>query len=263
MATRRPSAGLRLTAIAFAILLSSAASAQINTTFSTAATLAVGYPAFSHVGPGATQFWFVFGSTPGRSYCVETAHDGGHSEYTQAFVDTTLKLLAANGITVLGENDDAFEEPSMDNLSRLCFVAPADNNAVFVKLAPFVPFLAVSQPVEIRVVETTLFCPWFFIAGDYNAFSLIRNTSGTPLNGVVVTWRGLNGTIAGTTTVSIAPNGGVILNARDFVNPGAFSNGTVEIAYPGALDQLQGSTTTLSGTTGLGFDAKFETRRPW
>jgi hypothetical protein len=32
----------------------------------------------------------------------------------------------------------------------------------------------------------------------------------------------------------------------DFVDPIVFSNGTIEIAYPGAPDQLKGSTITLS-----------------
>jgi len=73
----------------------------------------------------------------------------------------------------------------------------------------------------------------------------------------------LNGNVAGTTTVSIPSHGGVVVNAATFVNPLTFSNGTIEIAYPGAPDQVVGSTTTLSGTTGLGFDAQFSQRRPW
>jgi len=53
------------------------------------------------------------------------------------------------------------------------------------------------------------------------------------------------------------------LNARDFVNPAVFSNGTIEVAHTGSLGQLTGSTTTLSATTGLGFDAQFAARSPW
>ena len=92
---------------------------------------------------------------------------------------------------------------------------------------------------------------------------MIRNTSVTPLPGVVITWRGLTGAQAGTTTVAIPANGTVILNARDFVNPALFSNGSIEIAHPGSPEQIQASTTTLSGTTGLGFDAVFGQRKAW
>lgn len=118
-------------------------------------------------------------------------------------------------------------------------------------------------PTTLRFVETTLFCPWFFIAGDYNAFSLIHNTSSTFLSGVEVRWRSLSGVLSASTTVNISPYGTVILNAKDFVAPGTFTSGSVEIAHAGAPDQLKGSTTTLSGTTGLSFDALFEQRRNW
>ncbi|HEY6147801.1 MAG TPA: hypothetical protein VIZ69_08880, partial [Thermoanaerobaculia bacterium] len=59
------------------------------------------------------------------------------------------------------------------------------------------------------------------------------------------------------------PNGAIVLNARDFVNPAVFSNGTIEIAHTGSPGQLSGSTTTLSGTTGIGFDADFKARPTW
>jgi hypothetical protein len=94
-------------------------------------------------------------------------------------------------------------------------------------------------------------------------FTLIRNTSSSALAGVVVTWRDLAGIVGGTTTVTVPTNGTVILNARNFVDPGLFSNGSVEIAHTGSPQQLTASTTTLSGTTGLSFDAPFTQRQPW
>jgi hypothetical protein len=255
----------RLAAATFAVLASSALHAQTNTSFGTGASLAMGHTARSHIGPGATEFWFKVTTIGGRSYCAETAHQDGVSGDTDAVADTFLEVFASDGTTLLASNDDTGEEPANFNFSRACWIPTAVNlNAV--KLRPFSSTLPTARSVQLRVVETTLFCPWFFIAGDYNAFSLIRNTSSTPLTGptsAVVTWRGLSGAVAGTTTVSIPANGGVILNARDFVNPALFSNGTIEIACRGSLDQLQGSTTTLSGTTGLGFDAQFTQRRPW
>jgi len=183
---------------------------------------------------------------------------------TESFVDSILEIYLSDGVTLFANNDDISEEPLANRLSRVCWVStPASSQALFIRVTNKLSFSGTIRFLQVRAVETTLFCPWFFIAGDYNAFSLIRNTSGTDLSGIVVTWRGLNGTVAGTTTVSIAANGGAIVNARDFVNPALFSNGTIEIAYPGALDQLQASTTTLSGTTGLGFDAPFTHRSTW
>ena len=105
-----------------------------------------------------------------------------------------------------------------------------------------------------------MFCPWFFIAGDYNAFSLIRNTTSSSVN-YTVNWRNSAGAIVGTTSGAIAGNGSAALNARTFVNPLTTPNGTIEIAHDGSEDALKASTTTLSASTGLSFDALFEQRR--
>src|SRR5262249_40993693 len=113
---------------------------------------------------------------------------------------------------------------------------------------------------DVRIIETTMFCPWFFIAGDYNAFTLIRNTTDTAVN-YTITWRDSSGTIVGTGSGAIARNGQPALNARTFVNPATTSSGSIEIAHDGSEDALKASTTTLSGTTGIGFDALFEQRR--
>jgi len=269
MATPAPTSSAReirrLAAFTFAILLSSAVRAQTNTNFDTAASLSIGHPALSHIGPGSSAFFFLFQAVPGRSYCVETSHDHGQSGYTQAIPHAVVTVINTNQFTVLSSSNSAPQEPFQKNLGRACFIEPVggtphDN---YVELFPAESSLTAALPVELRVVETTLFCPWFFVAGDYNAFTLLRNTSATDLPLVVVTWRGLNGTIAGTTNVSVPANGGLILNARDFVNPALFSNGTIEVAHYGSPEQLQGSTTTLSGTTGLGFDAQFTQRRAW
>jgi hypothetical protein len=198
----------------------------------------------------------------GRSYCVEA----GNSEapYAEKFFAVGLFVYAGNQVTELANaGNDVQTEPLARGLARACWI-PTLSEENFIDLTP-VPLGGpiVSSIVALRFVETTLFCPWFFIAGDYNAFTLIRNTTNTVAQGVVVTWRDPIGAQVGTTTVSIHPNGTLILNARDFVNPAIASNGSVEIAHRGALDELKGSTTTISGSSGLSFDALFERRTPW
>jgi hypothetical protein len=175
--------------------------------------------------------------------------------------DTVVKVIDA-AMTTLAINDDAPAEPRAWALSRGCWVQPGNTGVIYTIVTP----AGSSQPetlVSVRWIETTLFCPWFFVAGDYNAFTLIRNTTSSVLPGVVVTWRGLNGSVAGQTTVAIPANGTLIVNARDFVDPHAFSNGSIEIAHAGSPEAVIGSTTTLSATTGLGFDADFEQRKAW
>ncbi|MEO8431537.1 MAG: hypothetical protein ABI592_08510 [Acidobacteriota bacterium] len=244
-----------------AFLLAAPLPGQNNTSFGTAASYFWGQKATSFVsGAANTQFWFVLEATAGRSYCVEAGnYEGGYGDGSP---DMELSVLGGNAVTVIRGNDDAGEEPKGFVNSRACWVHTFPNPTVFVKLIPHAASVPASA-VTLRFVETTLYCPWYFVAGDYNAFSLIRNAASTALSGVVVTWRGLDGTVAGTTTVSIPANGTVVLNARSFVNAGVFSNGSVEIAHSGSPEQIQGSTTTLSGTTGLGFDAVFGQRKAW
>lgn len=241
-------------------LFAGALFAQINTTSATAANLQWGQHVdslFNSATP--TQFWYTNIVVGGRSYCVETGQFEG--TYGDQKLDPVLTIFHADATTQIVQNDDLANEPRADAHARACFIATSDE-LVFTEITPAAGGTA-NGKVELRFTETTLFCPWYFISGDYNAFSLIRNSSKTALNGVVITWRGLSGAVAGTTTVSIPANGTVVVNARDFVSSVTFPNGSVEIAHTGSLDQLAGSTTTLSGTTGLGFDAQFTQRRPW
>ena len=192
--------------MAFAVLTSPVLHAQINTSFGSGANLAIGRTALSRIGPGSTAFWFRVATVGGRSYCAETSNQDGVNGYTDALADTYIDVFDNNGTTLLASNDDTNEEPFNLVFSRACWIPTlpgARTNGV--RLTPLFSNLVTPSSVQLRVVETTLFCPWFFIAGDYNAFSLLRNASGTALNGIVVTWRGLGGAVAGTTTVPVPP----------------------------------------------------------
>lgn len=241
------------------LLVAGSLLAQSNTTPGTAADYYWGQKATSTGGGMVSpSFWFKLQAVTDRSYCVEAGNFEG--SFGDKLVDPSLFVYRQDTTTFITSNDDAVHEPLGFFGARACWVMTLSSQTVFVRLTSS---LTVNAPTTLRFVETTLFCPWFFIAGDYNSFSLIRNTSSTLLTGVVVRWRSLSGVLSASTTVNISPNGTVILNARDFVDPGVFSSGSVEIAHTGAPDQLKGSTTTLSGTTGLGFDALFEQRRNW
>lgn len=245
------------------LVLCSASSAQVNTTSGAAANLAIGQKVITSMGASAnTQYWYSITTKPGRSYCAETgqAESIGVIGLPDRGEDSSLDVFAADGTTLLVHNDDTLEEPNNEGFSRACWISAADDKA-FIKVTPFGP-TPVTEYMTLRVVETTMFCPWFFIAGDYNAFSLIRNTADTPRT-IRVTWRSLTGTVAANLNFLVPANGTLILNAKNFVDPAVVSNGSIEIAHAGSPDQILGGTTTLSGTTGLSFDAPFEQRKPW
>ena len=245
------------------LVLSRVASAQVNTSSGAAANLAIGQKVITSMGAsGTTEFWYSIVTRMHRSYCAETgqAESIGVIGLPDRSEDSNLQVFGADATTLLAQNDDVVEEPLNQGFSRACWISGADG-AAFIKVTPFGP-TPVTEYMTLRVVETTLFCPWFFIAGDYNAFSLLRNTADTPRT-VRVIWRSLTGTVAANLNFQVPANGTLILNARDFVDPGVVSNGSIEIAHAGSPDQIMGSTTTLSGTTGLSFDALFEQRKPW
>jgi len=200
--------------------------------------------------------WYVFKLRAGRSYCAEVTTGSQELNLT----DPIVAVFQSNGASVIASNDDTSTEPDSVTQSRACFVLPsAGSEVTYVRVTHLVN---ATRTHQMRLVETTMFCPWFFIAGDYNAFSLIRNTTDTPLN-AVVNWRNGSGAIVGTTNVVIPGNGNVALNANTFVNNATTSTGSIEIAHNGSEDALKAGTTTISPTTGIGFDSLFEQRRPW
>jgi hypothetical protein len=241
------------------LFIAAALCGQVNTTAGTAANYFWGQTATSVVSGSTSQFWFGLSAVHNRSYCVEVGNYAG--AYGDKLVDASLTVFPIGSLVPIVSNDESAEEPRASLLPRACFIYPLPDNLVFVRVSP--NGTSPASAVTVRFLETTMFCNWFFVAGDYNAFSLMRNTSSTTLTGALVVWRGLNGAIAGSTTVTVPGNGAAILNARDFVDPAVFSSGTIEISHPGAFKQLQATTTTLSGTTGLSFDAPFESRPPW
>jgi hypothetical protein len=169
-----------------------------------------------------------------------------------------VTVFAADGTTVVVLNDNAAGEPRGTGAARACWVAGADATVyatVATSAAPASPYT-----VTLRGVDTTLFCPWFFIGGDYNAFTILRNTTDAAV-ALTVRWRGLDGTVVGSFATTLAANGTLAVNGRQYV-AGATS-GAIEVAHDGSPDAIQGSTTTLSGTLGVGFDAVFTQRRPW
>ncbi len=79
-----------------------------------------------------------------------------------------------------------------------------------------------------------------------------------------VYWRNPAGAEIGTTSGTVAGNAALGINARNFIgNPAVNFNGTVEIAHTGSPQALVGQVTSLSATTGLGYDATLFQRQPW
>jgi hypothetical protein len=238
-----------------------------NTTPANAAPIGVGqFPVFPEVGPSASdQRWYWTDGFSGRSYCASVAQ-GVQSYYP---TNTKLTVYRQDGTTEIGNNDDARQEPSLFKGSRVCWMTPAIAGASELVLFKIEPSPAASLPWSgsreglFQVVETTMWSSWFFIAGDYNAFILLRNTTKNSVNYVAV-FRDAANVNVGSCSGTLVGSAALALNAKACVtDPTTNVNGSVEVFHNGTPGALIGQMTSLSATTGVGFDAPFFTRPPW
>lgn len=228
-----------------------------NTSSATAAFLTIGQQAVVQpLANNTSEGWFVLFPRPGRSYCASITLSASSAFFTSGITpgDPAVFVLDTNSAVV--STNDGNGEPFGLSQARACFIW----NSSLIGYVVAVQNTNSPNIYDVRVIETTMFCPWFYIAGDYSAFTLIRNTTESPVS-FTVKWRNPAGAIVGTFSGAVAGNGNTFLDARTFVNPATTPSGSIEIAHNGSEDALKASTTTLSGTTGLSFDAVFEQRR--
>jgi len=253
----------RLAAIAVAVVvmlsLPTAGYGQATTAGTALNTVHIGdvYQAFIDDAAN-TQKWFRYQVRTGRSYCVEAgAYISGAQDADENY-DSVVAVFRSDGTTLIISNDDTAQEPDSNLGSRACFISPVAGNI----LVRVTDLGAGTHTFNLRLVETTLWASWFFIGGDYNAFTLLRNTT-TETVSYTMTWRNAAGTIVGTTSGTVAANAGLGINARTFVNAAVTINGTMEIVHTGSPEALVGQVTSLSASTGLGFDSTLFKRQVW
>jgi hypothetical protein len=246
-------------ASALAVVLGPTLASAQNTTAGTAFRLLVGQsPVRFSLTAATTERWFDFQSRAGRSYCIEVSNtdDGSGGSLVQA--DPTVAVYSdAAGTASIGANNDIETEPDGAFQSRVCFISTAAHDGR-IKVTDAT---AGTAYYYIRIVESTLWSSWFFQGGDYNSFVLARNTTDGTCH-AKITWRTSSGVVAGATdTLTVAAHAGIGTNSKSFV-PTAI-NGTVEIAHDCSPEALVGQMTSLSASTGLGFDSPLLQRRPW
>ena len=219
-----------------------------------------------HIGQQLTSFldsttserWYLYQVRSGRSYCVEVGAYEFETNTSGHIADPVVTVYQSNATTVIGTSDDTAQEPDSYRGSRVCFIN--NQTLIYVKVTPFSS--TTGHYYTLRFVETSLWASWFFVGGDYNSFVLLRNTTSETVS-YSINWRNAAGTITGTTSGTVPPNGALGLNGRSFVNPAINFNGTVEIYHSGSPEALVGQVTSLSATTGLGYDSALFQRKVW
>jgi len=201
--------------------------------------------------PNAYCQWYrVRNLAADRSYSLYL--DAGASSATTITPHATLFQGTPSGPVLSTSEGGAF-------LRRYGWIVNASTaGTVLIRLDLQPGFPLQDYTYRLRVVETTMWCAWWFTGGDYNAFTLIKGLESA--GNAIFIWRDLAGNEVGRTDTGIGRDNGFFVNARDWVSPGT-TMGTMEIIHLGTLDSITAVTTTLSATTGLSFDAPF-TRRP-
>jgi hypothetical protein len=233
-----------------------AASFADNITFATASQYAVGQ-GWITVGSSATSRFYAIGVVPGRSYCAET----GAADFGTDEADTGLNIRNAGNTSLFASSDDYPSEPSADlsqfGPSRACWVALAANGSK--NVVEEFDFSGTANR-KFRVVDTGMWCPWFFVGGGFDAFVLIKNTTNVALN-VQTSLYNTAGVQIGTTVSQTIPANGSLNYQLSTAPFSVVSNsGTLQISHNGPPGALVANTTTLSFGQGVSFDTPFSGR---
>jgi len=246
------------------VLIATTAAAQ--TTQATAANYVIGQGWVKYLAPGDGHGlkWYRFGVFAGRSYCLENVPSDFLSDPADTF--SVVQRGTSGGGAQLGFNDQMNTEPGaitaatgVTQPSRVCWVAPATEDE-FAYL--FTQEAGVSFERKFRIVDTTLFSPWFFSASGFEAFILIKNTTAQAII-AYVTLYSATGVALGAQSASVPANGSYNLQVSA-APPSGFSlnshSGTVQIAHTGANGALFASVTSLNFSSGVSFDAPVSPR---
>lgn len=225
----------------------------LNDTCANAHSRPMGYQ-FSLSGSGILRFYRFFAAS-GASYHVNSAPVGANDGATEVCGIAVFADSACTTFIGFSSGDEDTKDLGGDGSS---FVAAA-SQAHTVRIQHSGQVNAFSCATIIQ--ETTLFSPWFFreVANGYDGFVEIRNSDTFTANGIVVTAFNSSGTATGSTTISIPGNGTALVRVSDLGAP-ATGFGSVRIATPQKPGTIVANITTLSGLTGLSFDAPFSRR---
>jgi hypothetical protein len=262
----RASRRFRLQVVAWLFVLGAAANVEaLNNTLNTARQGTVGKEESQALAAGEVAYFGYF-LYPNRSYAIWCSPATFESSFAAGnfcavdLRDTADAVILSTAATVQLVTGT---EPWPKGGQVLVFTPPGpfdDTQPYFARVSTA---SGGAQTFRLMVIETTLSSAWWFVspASGYDSYVTIRNsTNGTRS----VTVRAYNsaGALAGSTTVSVAANGNTLISVGGDLGVPA-GTGSVTITHNGLPGSIVANTTTLSGMTGLSFDAPFSPRMNW
>jgi len=116
--------------------------------------------------------------------------------------------------------------------------------------------------VMVMVIENTLFSPWWYglPSAGYDSWVQIKNNTAQTISVTLRVYQN-TGTVLATSAQSVPANGVVLVQVGSLVPAGGA--GGLTLTFAGPPGSITANTTTLSGSTGLSFDAPFTPRMNW
>jgi hypothetical protein len=173
------------------------------------------------------------------------------------FTDSTC-TTAATTVSVL----PATAEPSVTvpgHTGAQVSIIPTTSGPVYVRIHNNAPTQVLLKAI---VFETTVFSPWWFAGGTNTAYAEIRNNSGDTVAATLTAFRP-NGTVCGTTNLTIAGDGNTAVDIGALGTCRAALSGSAQIAFQGAPGGVTANITTIDVTLGTSFDSPFSPRMVW
>ncbi|MBL8143543.1 MAG: hypothetical protein JNM38_20690 [Acidobacteria bacterium] len=257
---------MRIRALGFGLAFATALSLMPSVAYADNTTCANADFLFPGIGRGqtvsnATTRYYKARVVAGRSYSVyswapyQDAGEGGASIDHAFYTNSTCSTAAGTTDTSANEPWAVVTSMSGDNDT----IIPTFTGTMWISVSNSD---ATGYTVFTAVQETTIFSPWWYAAGNYNAFAEIKNATDTSLT-YTLTAYGPNGTVCGTSSGSLSANGNIGINIRNLGTCQVVGSGSAQVAFQGPPGAVVGNITTLDGTLGISFDSPFTPRMPW
>jgi hypothetical protein len=236
-----------------AALVLSPAIAQGQTTLATAYPGVLGQGQSNSIA-AASQLYVRYTLAANRSYYAVCWSPFGTDQAADCNVDWRNASDVSVGVT---SEIEPFNSPFTTFGGDGDSMLPTTGGSYYVRTSNF---SAGTATINVMVVENTLFSPWWYVlaASGYDSWVQIRNNT---TQTITVTLRAYSntGALLGSTSTAISANG-VALVQMSTIASGA---GSASLTFAGPPGSIAANTTTLSGSTGLSFDAPFAPRMGW
>jgi hypothetical protein len=198
----------------------------------------------------------------GRSYVALAWAPIGGGPLGEDSADLSVDYLTDDCTTPATTVATLSSEPSLTvpgHVGGQVSIIPTTSGPVYIRVHNNAP---TSTLLKVMVFETTLFSPWWFTGGTNQAYAEIRNNSGDTVAATITAFSP-NGTVCGTSNLSIAGDGNAAVDIGALGTCRAAVSGSAQIAFQSMPAGLTANITTIDVVAGTSFDSPFTPRMVW